>query len=394
MKIPLKYYLFLIIGILLLVVLEYFKPQPVDWSKTFSSKDKIPFGTEALYRMLPDMFPENSIDRNEKSFYTLDWEYISNVLIVAVANEIEYDRPSLNKLLQSVSGGSDLFLSAYNIDRNLLDTLGLKLVDQPYQWKREPQKIKAYNENALIDTISKVPVLRKMSTLRIKRDSIFSKTRLGFIEDSLNFVKVSMGLGNIYIHTEPMAFSNYYFLKGNTYDYVETIFKKLESKKLVWDHYHNALLLQNQTPLKVILKHKSLKYSYYIVIALLVLYLLLAGRRVQRPIPVLEKPVNTSVDFIHTISNLYLGSKNHKAIAQHRIRSFKNFLKDHFFINWKMNREEIIQKLGNKSGLGEKKAGEILNFIHEIENKKQISQKELIHLNNLIENFTNKYYGQ
>lgn len=393
MKVPRKYYLFLLVGIILLIILEYFKPQPVNWSRTFSSKHEIPFGTEAIYRMLKSVFPGQHIDRSQTSFYTLEEDHLNDVLIIGIANSITYDPPSLNKLLRNIEGGNDLFLSAYEIESKLLDTLGLKMNEKSLNWQREPKTLRAYDIKTRIDTISKLPVLRSMSSLKIIRDSLFSKVRLGYMEDSLNFVRIKVGSGNIFIHTEPLAFSNYYFLKGDTYEYSEAIFKHMPNRNILWDHYHNANLLHNQTPLKIILQSTPLRYSYYTLIVLMVLYILLAGRREQRPIPILEKPANTSVDFIQTISNLYLNSKNHKAIALHRIHSFKNYLKDHFFVNWKLPQNEIIKKLGKKSGIGEKSVSELLDYISFIENKKQVTQKELIHLNKLIENFTNKYYG-
>ena len=39
----------------------YNKPKPVDWTESFSRKDKIPFGTFVLYERLGDIFPGSKI---------------------------------------------------------------------------------------------------------------------------------------------------------------------------------------------------------------------------------------------------------------------------------------------------------------------------------------------
>jgi hypothetical protein len=54
-----------LLGILLLfggyVALEYYRPKPLDWSPTLSSKDKIPYGTYVLYDALPQVLGTDSV---------------------------------------------------------------------------------------------------------------------------------------------------------------------------------------------------------------------------------------------------------------------------------------------------------------------------------------------
>lgn len=54
-----------LVGILLLfggyVALEYYRPKPLDWSPTLSSKDKIPYGTYALFDGLPQVLGTDSV---------------------------------------------------------------------------------------------------------------------------------------------------------------------------------------------------------------------------------------------------------------------------------------------------------------------------------------------
>ena len=81
------------VGIALLLILsliytwyEANRPRPVDWSETYSPKDKIPYGTYITYRSLPELFPDSKIrtsrsasqqraltanPHNHNAFYTL-----------------------------------------------------------------------------------------------------------------------------------------------------------------------------------------------------------------------------------------------------------------------------------------------------------------------------------
>jgi hypothetical protein len=54
-----------LVGILVLfggyVALEYYRPKPLDWSPTLSNKDKIPYGTYALFDGLPQVLGTDSV---------------------------------------------------------------------------------------------------------------------------------------------------------------------------------------------------------------------------------------------------------------------------------------------------------------------------------------------
>ena len=54
-----------LLGLLLLfggyVALEYYRPKPLDWSPTLSNKDKIPYGTYAVYDVLPQVLGTDSV---------------------------------------------------------------------------------------------------------------------------------------------------------------------------------------------------------------------------------------------------------------------------------------------------------------------------------------------
>ncbi|RZK46142.1 MAG: hypothetical protein EOO59_19765, partial [Hymenobacter sp.] len=54
-----------LLGILVLfgsyVALEYYRPKPLNWSPTLSSKDKIPYGTYVVYDALPQVLATDSV---------------------------------------------------------------------------------------------------------------------------------------------------------------------------------------------------------------------------------------------------------------------------------------------------------------------------------------------
>ena len=55
-----------------------------------------------------------------------------------------------------------------------------------------------------------------------------------------NFIHLHAGKGNLYVHLEPLAFSNYFILHKNNIDYYENALSVIspDVTKVVWDEYY------------------------------------------------------------------------------------------------------------------------------------------------------------
>jgi hypothetical protein len=55
-----------------------------------------------------------------------------------------------------------------------------------------------------------------------------------------NFIRLKSGKGNFYIHTAPLAFSNYFLLHKSNIHYYESVLSNLpkDAKQVVWDEYY------------------------------------------------------------------------------------------------------------------------------------------------------------
>src|SRR5205085_2624048 len=102
---------FLPLGIILLLicVINLFKPTPLDWTPSFSATDKVPWGTFVLHEMIGDLFPGDSLRVNDQSLYmTLgrgDSSTGKNLLII---NEsFVHDPPALHALFTYVENGNN-----------------------------------------------------------------------------------------------------------------------------------------------------------------------------------------------------------------------------------------------------------------------------------------------
>jgi hypothetical protein len=203
-------------------------------------------------------------------------------------------------------------------------------------------------------------------------DSTTSITPLGFIApDKVNFFRMRYGDGNIFIHTNPLVFTNYFLTKKNKMAYVSGVFSHLDGTDVIWDEYSKVPLRRDDkdydSPLYYILKQPSLKYAWWMMIGFIVLYVIFAARRTQRVIPVLEPKANTSLEFVKLISSLHFQNGNHLDIARKKMKYFQYFIRAKYGIQTQHSLEEQIKKLAEKSKVNEQQVRSIFEQYDMIE---------------------------
>jgi hypothetical protein len=113
------------------------------------------------------------------------------------------------------------------------------------------------------------------------------------------------------------------------------------------------------------------------------------SKRVQRPIPVIKRPQNTSLSFIETMARLYYRRHDHLDIARKRFTYFLEFLRSRYFINTAVDENRIISEVSRKSGVSERSVAALFSMGNRLHNLKQISQEDLEQFNRQIEFFYN-----
>lgn len=385
MNIPKQYYIWLSLGLILLMGMEALKPKEIDWRATYSTFDKTPYGCSALFELSSDLFPDQEISRVHVSCA----DYIDTIdqghTLVFIAEDIYFDDVSQDKLLEYLSRGNSAFLSGEFIDPNLLDTLGVMADVSSFDFVATKQSYKIHEARAVIDTNAIIGFLKPESYFSFEDSLDIGIKEIGFCNSNPNFISIPVGEGEIFLHLEPLLFTNYCMLRGNSVSYVEKAFLQLNTTDIIWDDYMNYGDRKSSSPLRVLLKSDSLRYAYYMAITLLLLFLVFAGKRKQKMIPVLEHQQNASLGFINTLSNLYLSHNNHKIIASHHINAFRIHARNQYFINWNDSLEVNIQRLSKKTGMDELQISNLFLLIKKIEAQSKINETELLKLTKSIQ---------
>ena len=262
---------------MLYIIGQLNRPKDFDWSVTLSNNDKNPYGGYILYNEVKKLFPAASLQTHREPVYNvLQKNDYSNSAYIIIAPYIEMEKTDLEELLQYASEGNNVFLSAFDFSKALLDSLGLKTSETIDLLGNDSVAINFTN-----------PQLKAKNNYHFKKgviNSYFkevqrpdSSTVLGANQfNNPNFLKVQYGDGAFYIHAAPLCFSNYFMLFENNSEYVSKALSYLSADvdTIFWDEYYKAGREGADTPLRFFLSNEFLKWALWLTIIAFVLYVL------------------------------------------------------------------------------------------------------------------------
>ena len=374
-----------------LILLEYFAPKEPDWSKSFSKDDKIPFGSYIMYDLLPDIFPQSDIEIKDKNIYKyIDDINIAQSTFIYNTDNFDLTDKAINRLLELAAQGAKIFISANGFPEKLSDTLQFKTEmnlnfilpgdSLPVNFVHK----KLYRSGGYV--IGKQNYAQYFSRFDSSKTVI-----LGIIGNKKlpNYLKIPFGKGFFYVHSLPLAFTNYNILQEHNADYVFKALSYLKNKHIYWDEYYKPQkMMAQKSPLYYIQQSPALRNAYHLLLLIALMFLLINGKRKQKPIPLIEPLKNSSLEFAQTLANLYLNTSNHKDILLKRYLYWKEFLREKYYINSKIfSQSEAAEKIAKKT---ESKVSLIKNIMmmHEFaQNNELVTAEKLEKFNNYLEKF-------
>ncbi|WP_256010665.1 DUF4350 domain-containing protein [Desertivirga xinjiangensis] len=377
---------FLFLAIYLLA--QYNRPKPVDWKESFSKKDKIPFGTFVFYERLKDIFPQAEIKAVRTAPYTTFEESApgkgSYILVAKAAKVDEYDFEHLKKYMEQ---GNNVLIATYYPGKYLEDSLKLKISTELKL--KTKQRASIYFTDSALDsarhyTFDKGIGEQYFSSYDTSRTVILGKNNRGHA----NFIKYNYGKGALYLLPGPFFFTNYNILKPEGAEYAEKTLSYLPTDgQIVWDEF-SALGSEGETSMmRVFLKHKELKWAYYLALFSLFLFVVYEIKRRQRIIPVIKPLENTSVEFAEIVGQVYYQRRDNSNIARKQVTYFLEGIRARYNIKTGALNAEFTDTLAQKSGVSRQLIEVILGQAAQISKYQTVSDTELIELNKNIEQF-------
>ncbi len=385
-----RVYLVVITGLFaVLIAINHYAPKPIDWTTTYNINERSPYSCYVLNDMLGLLFPGQIIETNEECFYvTLDSDNAENKNIIVITTDFKPDKYDLSALLNFVADGNEFFVSSPGIGRSLLDTLKIKLespIIDTSVYRSGKETLFLLNPELRND--SGYRYNKKMPLAWLSSFDTINTVKLGTNRNgNVNFICTKYGLGKIYIHTQPLVFTNYHLLYGNV-EYASKVLSFLPIRKTILDNYYKPDRFINTSPVRYILSQPPLKSAYYLLLLTLLLYLVVESKRRQRVIPVVKPPENRSLQFVKTIGSLYFKQRNNADLAKKKTIYFKEFLREHYFLTKITSSAECVAIVSAKSGVAISFVRQILEITEYYEATGKVSDDGLIELNRKMEMF-------
>lgn len=380
--------------------------------ETYSKTDKNPFGSFVAEQGLANIFKEYRIMENRVPF-DKDWYYDhihlkdeNYSLYFLITKNLVLKEDEVNTLIDYVKDGNDLFISADYIDPTLLEDIFSTI-------NRTGEILNEVKGNMKETHVS----IDFGKTIQGSEYSYYYFPFLNFIENySEDFTRVLgnnengqpnyavffVGTGRVYLHLAPRAFSNYFLLTGNNYDYFENVisYVRLYPGKIYWDEYYknSSSALKNHkdnsrdaekafSSLQVIKNNPPLRWAFGLALTGLILFVLFKVKRKQRMIHEIKPPGNATVEFTETIGRLYFQNKNNRRIADKMITYFNEQIRNKYFLNTRVVNDEFMNSLAGKSGVAIDEVAALFAHIQMIQTQDNITDDELIALNLKIDHF-------
>ena len=235
------------------------KPQPIDWSPNFSISKKSPYGTYIIKDALPYLFPEGEVSfarmsvreqlRVGRTPFLKTYFFVSPFFRIVPGD--------LEVVLEEVEDGGSLFVSAEFIPDTLYSYVGVSGMKRIQNGK---DYLRGFEDKGY-------PFRATHRYFELKES--FDGEVLGYVDTikNPNFIRMNYGEGVIYLHSNPMAFTNFFLLDSVNGDYYQKALSFLPpDANVVWDEYLKSGTEGQQTLFRVIFRYPALKWAYILLI--------------------------------------------------------------------------------------------------------------------------------
>jgi hypothetical protein len=329
-------------------------------------------------------------------------------LLIIVTGSFNADNDEMRKLIKLIEGGNDVIVSARYISA---------AADEIMKCNSS-----SYGSSSLAaDELNKDVSLSLSETAFGKKENYkypgrtfetyinsydtSTTTVLGHDKSGrVNFIHLRAGSGNLFVHTEPLAFTNYFLLHKNNITYFEKLMSLVRPgiTKVVWDEYYIRKKNyddpdENKKSWFTVLMgmkndngQRPFRAAFWLLILLLLVYVFSEMRRRQRFIPVVTKPRNDSLDFVKTIGRLYYDKGDHKNLCRKMSAYFLEHVRNKYKLATGELDEKFIKNLQYKSGVNETEVREIVSFIKYSEDAPGLASAAVKDFHKKLESFYSK----
>ena len=379
----------------------YFMPVEKNWTPSFSKVHNWPFGGEILFNELEVLFPENEIITNDKALYELrEEDSLEPGAMILIAERLSMDSLDSQILMDYIGKGNQVFMAANEFPYAILDSMDIvvesdyftnDIIKEGFEAKEIGHHV---NFNELPpDSLYNFELDRYYHYFISEFDSLDHYNSLGWTnsEEHTNFVHFKIGDGDLFLHSNPFLFTNFYILSESGRGYLSAVFSHLKNGNIYWDeNYKGIHRTQNKDQLQVIMAETPLRWAMYLSVFAIGLILFFMSKRRQRIIPELDAYRNDSKELVETIGQLYFNTSDNRNISKKKISLYKQEVFRKYRVNDSMKLAQKIELLNAKTAVDKSAIEKLYMLMGDIESNTSVTDGQLKILNTLANKILNK----
>ncbi len=367
---------------------------------TLRKADKNPYGTFVAYEDLKFLFPyaqmlDNEKSPADKSSFVSDYSSYSEsvsgrALYVIITPSFYPDDKEYEALLRFVGAGNHVFVSSFSWSSNFTDSLSLDIY-QPNTFVQFSDSLEVSIKHPITrDTVGFAYPGKSDDTYFTRYDSNYSSV-VGHERMHPNVIRQAyQGGGSITIHSDPLAFSNFFLLHKKNAAYYDENFSYFPENihTVVWDQYFRYKRNGSDfNSLQVIFANKGFRTAFWLALLLFALIYLFESKRKQRIIPIIKPHKNTSLDFVKTVGRLYHQYHDNKNLGMKMTAHLMEYIRQKYNIPTATLDHQFVSKLAFKSGYPEDKLQHMIYKSKMIHDFTSVSDEELMEFHRQTEDF-------
>ncbi|MFL5754083.1 MAG: DUF4350 domain-containing protein [Bacteroidia bacterium] len=394
-----KYYLVFALIFIALAAYQYLSPKAINWSRTYLSAHKIPYGTNAIYQLLESRLISEEVKNQDQSIYSalnLKEKTGPPTTYLFIDAHIKFDRLDTRELMKFVSAGNTAFICAADISGPLADTFSITTdvnLGSYFEFNKDSVK-QGKAETFLYFSNPKLSAKMPYAYNGMLQNNYFSSfdTARALVlstdqKQKTDLLSIAHGKGKFIFSTLPDVFTNYFIVNEPNRDYSYKALSYAANPVLWWDEHYKSGRQKSDSPLGYVLANDSLYAAWILALLSLLFFMAFETKRRQRMIPVIVPLKNTTLEFVEVVGSVYYSAKNHKMIAEEKINVFLEFIRSRFQVSTRLFDESFYKRVSVLSGISREELALLFETVDRVNFKHSITEQELTELNSLIDNF-------
>lgn len=367
----------------------------VKWSKNYELDSKEPYGGWMFEKMLHARFNQADLVYHYKDTLISEID-TSGALLVKFGNTFYTSDSEVEELYAFVQAGNQVIYIGEHINF-YNDSIYI-----PSSYKNHKDSVFSFSfiEDSLDSSFVYKHYSRDFEAAEIYYHGGFKKwdlddsRYLGLVNDSLyTFVSHPLGDGEIFVHLLPILFSNHASLEDFYLAHFNRVFARFNPELVILDHpslnkyraNYNNPDGYNESPIQYVLSQKSLSSAYYLLLFAALLFIIFKSKRKQRPIPILEKNINTSLEYVETLANLFASQEQSVKLIPHIKNYFYHTVKTRYYLDER--HPDFVALLAKKSKVNEEELEVLIKMLNRSGDAYAFPDDQLINLHRRVEKF-------